>query len=238
MLKKLFGVKKEATTPASTKLRGMLRAQDAIALRYSIGVSFREMYYLLGWPKVLETGKRDSAHERGTILSPSLAIFTRMVWNHIEDNPLPKIEDFADIRKRFAHASERVGRDNLAHQGWLSILCGFRKNNGNEWSTGKKAPSPTTRHMFWMLSIMAEKHGEEEAMRRWKQAAEEEADARGTTLEEIWESGAWPHSVEERIAGGAADSPSREGSGRKKAGRPAKLPKPFGRVTEESVVDQ
>jgi hypothetical protein len=235
MLKRVFGAKtpeREATP--STERPKILRVHDAMALRYSLGIPFREMFYLLGWPKVLEIGKSTSAHEHGMVLAPSLAILVRMIWNHVEDNPLPPMEDFEAIRKRFAPVSERVGRDRLAHQGWLSILCGFRKNNGNEWTNGK-SPTPTTRHMFWMLSLMAERHGAAEAMRRWKQAAEEEASARGVTLEQIFESGSWPHDEEERISGGAANSPSRVGTGRKKAGRPASARRPA--TTEDGDAD-
>jgi hypothetical protein len=225
MLKKVFGAEKASGAESTTSTRPkLLRVQDAVALRYSLGIPFREMFYLLGWPKVLEIGKSTSSHEHGMVLSPALAILVRMIWNHVDDNPLPPMEDFDAIRKRFAPVSERIGRDRLAHQGWLSILCGFRKNNGNEWSNGK-SPTPTTRHMFWMLSQMAERHGEAEAMRRWKQAAEEEAQARGVTLEQIFESGSWPHSEEERISGGAVNSPSRIGTGRKKAGRPESAPR-------------
>ncbi|MEY2341491.1 hypothetical protein AB4090_05190 [Acidithiobacillus sp. IBUN Pt1247-S3] len=193
----------------------ILRTTDLQALRYSLGIPFREMFYLLGFPKALERSRVSSTHEEGPTLAPSLAILVRMLWEHPEDNPFPTEPDFQEIRKMFATVCDRRGRDGLASQGWLSVLLGFRKNNGNEWANGN-IPSPVTRRAFLLLQYYLERHGAEEAMRRWEKAAEEEARARGTTIEEVFKTGRWPRTSEEKIAGGSKEHPGRYNKGRRK----------------------
>lgn len=208
----------------------ILRVSDMQGLRYSLGLPFREMFYLLGFPKILERSKAGSEHEEGPVISPPLGILIRMLWAHPEDNPYPPEPDFQEIRRLLTTATDKRGRDNLAAQGWLSVLLGFRKNNGNEWVNGN-VPTPVTRRTFLLLQYIADRYGADEAMRRLQEAAEQEAQARGTTTEEIYQNGSWPRTPEEKISGGSRDNPNRYTRGRKKIEKP-KNPKGDGQANE------
>ncbi len=179
--------------------------RDVQILRYTLGSSYRDTLFLLGYPqKLLQQGEKNSGNEvEPDILPPSLSILVRMLWDHPEDVPLPEMPTVTAMRRRFAGLAPRRARDGLAAHGWLAVLCGYRFNNGAEWQSQNKSPRPSTTRLFWLVQHMADRYGEVEALRRWTEAAEAEAAARGTTLQEIMEKkSGWPTLPGEKLHGG------------------------------------
>jgi hypothetical protein len=181
-------------------------ARDIQSLRYTLGNSYRENLYLLGYPQKVLLGDKESDDEAANqVVGPYLSILVRLLWEYPEDSPMPEMPTVQDMRKRFAPIAPKRGRDGLASANWIAVLAGARYNNGSDWQSQGKSPSPTTRRLFWLISTMADKYGEVEALRRWEAAAETEALARGTTLRTILDNkSGWPKMEGEKVSGGGA----------------------------------
>lgn len=179
-------------------------AKDIQSLRYTLGYSYRETLYLLGYPrKVLLGDKEADDTAANQVVEPPLAILIRLLWAYPEDCPMPEMPSVEDMRKRFAHLAEKRGRDGMASANWIAVLSGSRYNNGSDWQSGGKSPAPTTRRLFWLINEMAKQYGEKEALRRWMEASEAEAEARGTTLQAIIDKkSGWPKLPGEKVPGG------------------------------------
>lgn len=179
-------------------------ARDIQSLRYTLGYSYRETLYLLGYPQKILIGDKDADETAANqVVEPSLSILVRLLWAYPEDCPMPEMPSVEDMRKRFARLASKRGRDGMASANWLAVLSGARYNNGADWQSGGKSPAPVTRRLFWLVSHLAEKYGEEEALRRWMSATEAEAQARGTTVQNILDNrGGWPKLPGEKVPGG------------------------------------
>ncbi|MHB1630724.1 MAG: hypothetical protein ACYCQL_00720 [Acidithiobacillus sp.] len=180
-------------------------AKDIQSLRYTLGYSYRETLYLLGYPQKVLMGDKETDDAAGNqVVEPSLSILIRMLWAYPEDCPMPEMPSVQEMRKRFASLATKRGRDGLASANWLAVLSGARYNNGADWQSQGKSPAPPTKRLFWIISHMADKYGEKEALRRWMAAAEAEADARGTTLQTILDNrSGWPKLPGEKVSGGS-----------------------------------
>lgn len=181
-------------------------AGDIQSLRYTLGYSYRETLFLLGYPKKVILGDKGGDEAvANMVVDPSLSILVRLLWAFPEDCPMPRMPSVQDMRKRFASLADKRGRDGMASSNWLAVMSGARYNNGADWQSQGRSPAPTTRRLFWVVQNMADKHGEREALTRWKAAVEAEARARGTTFQDIIDNkGGWPKLPGEVVPGGPA----------------------------------
>lgn len=180
-------------------------AKDIQSLRYTLGYSYRETLFLLGYPQKMLLGDKETDEVAANqVVEPSLSILIRMLWAYPEDCPMPDMPSVQNMRKRFAQLAAKRGRDGLASANWLAVLSGARYNNGADWQSQGKSPAPPTQRLFWIISKMADQYGEKEALRRWMAAAEAEAEARGTTLQTIIDNkSGWPKLPGEKMSGGS-----------------------------------
>lgn len=200
---------KTASSPSITNWSGhfqnkLVLAKDIQSLRYTLGYSYRENLFLLGYPQKVILGDKGGDEEvANMVVDPTLSILVRLLWAFPEDCPMPQMPSVQDMRKRFARLADKRGRDGMASSNWLAVMCGARYNNGSDWQSQGKSPAPTTKRLFWLIQTMADKYGEEEALNRWKAATEAEARARGTTVQTILdEKSGWPKMPGEVVPGG------------------------------------
>ena len=188
-----------------------VRACDLAVLRYALGVNYTDLKYLLGGTS--EAIAQGADNER--ILNPAMSILARLLWNNPQDAPKFQAPDFSHIRTRFGLAFQKlVGRGGRGGRSDIpstlaAVMSGAAQSAGSEWSSGHQTPSPAIQRLFWLLDLWADQYGEEEALRRWLAAVEEEAQARGVDLNGLFALKTWPRLPDEkRYRGGAA----REGS--------------------------
>lgn len=171
-----------------------LRSCDINMVKMLLGMGNHDLRYLLGGSaQTISQGKNKERQ-----LHPSMAILVRLLWNNPEDNPLPDQIDFDSVRERFGSVyAEWMNKnpDKMMPQTIAAIMTGNRREGGTRWlntNAHPAQPSPQTQRLFWVLMVWADKHGEKEAFRRWVRAVEQEADARDTTIEDLFRSGVWP----------------------------------------------
>lgn len=191
--------------PVKSNFYRPFRAKDVTLLRLMLGGTIQDARNLLGSSNMTNpTGKNAE-----TVLPPSMGILMRILMNNPEDNPMEVEPDFNDIRRMFAEQSNRdFGKrgkteEGMARKNHMSVMLGMRAIAGNFWSqeemkSRSSEPSPQVRKMFLLLDKWAEKMGAEKVWQRWIAAAEQEAIARGSSLKEIMENGAWPLTPEEQ----------------------------------------
>ena len=210
---------KATSSPSVTDWSGYFQnkpvlAKDIQSLRYTLGYSYRESLFLLGYPQKVILGDKSGDEDiANMVVDPALSILVRLLWAFPEDCPMPQMPSVQDMRKRFARLADKRGRDGLASSNWLAVMCGARYNNGSDWQSQGKSPAPTTKRLFWLIQTMADKYGEEEALNRWKAATEAEARARGTTVQTILdEKSGWPKMPGEVVSGGAVQRKTGDGT--------------------------
>lgn len=200
MSKKTRGKKTEAQAALADPTP--VRARDLASLRYALGLNYTDLRYLLGGTSA--TIAQGSDNDR--VLSPSLGILVRLLWNDPADAPSFQGPDFNHIRARFGPAFKKVagrgsGRgkgDGAIPKTLAACLSGTAQGAGSEWSLGRQQPSPTVQRLFWLLDLWADKFGEEAAVTRWLAAVDEEARARGSSLGTLLDKKSWPRLPEEK----------------------------------------
>lgn len=181
--------------PKRTNLFEPIKSKDLGMARLVLGVGYNDLRYLLGGTsKTIAQGK-----DNERILPPNLGILVRLLLNSPMDNPLPTDVDFNHIRERFGPAyyktEKGAGRDQSMPKTHASVMTGTRRAAGTSWSSesdNRVQPSPQTRRLLWVLNQWADKYGEDEVWRRWVEAADQEAQARGSDLVDVLRTGSWP----------------------------------------------